>query len=100
VRALQISGRTLCLRFDDDVTKFTQPLYDLFAIDKCLAAKYGNEIKYGNAAKYGNGISRQIKSVQSWKAIILNISPTCLNWKKMEALLTVIWRYMQSTLKI
>jgi len=27
-------------------------------------------------------ISNQIKSIQNWNAIILNISPTCLNWKK------------------
>jgi len=38
-----------------------------------------------------NGISNQIKSIQNWNALILNISPTCLNWKKMEALLTVVW---------
>jgi len=46
-----------------------------------------------------NGISNQIKSIQNGKESILNISPTCLNWRKMEALLTVIWRYMQSTSK-
>ena len=31
-----------------------------------------------------NGILNQIKSIQNWNAIILNISPACLNWKKME----------------
>jgi len=29
----------------------------------------------------------------------MNISLTCYNWKKMEALLTVILRHMQSTFK-
>jgi len=33
----QISSQTLCLRFDDDVTMFTQQWYDLFA----KLAKYG-----------------------------------------------------------
>jgi len=47
-----------------------------------------------------NGIWNQIKSIQNWNTIISNISPTYLNWKKMEALLTVIWRYTQSTFKI
>jgi len=31
-----------------------------------------------------NGILNQIKSIRNWNAIILNMSPTCLNWKKME----------------
>ena len=31
-----------------------------------------------------NEILNQIKSIQNWNPIILNISPTCLNWKKME----------------
>ena len=31
-----------------------------------------------------NGILNQIKSIQNWNAIILNVSPTCLNWKKIE----------------
>jgi len=47
-----------------------------------------------------NGISKQVRSIQNGNEIVLNISPTCLNWKKMEGLLTVIWRYMQSTLRI
>jgi len=47
-----------------------------------------------------NEILNQIKPIQNWNTIILNISPTCLNWKKMEALLTVIWRYMQIIFKI
>jgi len=31
-----------------------------------------------------SGIWNQIKSIQNLNAIILNISPNCLNWKKME----------------
>jgi len=31
-----------------------------------------------------NVILNQIKSIQNYKAIILNISPTCLIWKNME----------------
>ena len=31
-----------------------------------------------------NGIFNQIKSIQNWNAIISNVFPTCLNWKKME----------------
>ena len=34
-----------------------------------------------------NRISNRIKSIQIWNTIILTISPTCLNSKKMEALL-------------
>jgi len=59
-----------------------------------------NEMAVIQARTILTGFQTKFKSIQNLNVIILNVSPTCLNRQKMEALLTVIWRYMQSTLKI